>query len=174
MMSYCLTPNPFHPSLGQAPSSGRVCASRTKKNQNTKFINYLTLIGVCKLKVVIMNDIEKIHAKLEKDLKTGFLSLVILQIIDKSTEPIYGYRIIKSIEDLSNGRMNIIEGTLYILLKSLQNQNLVKSYWGPSTSGGPPRKYYEITKVGKKILKFVMTEWDNLNHIHEQVNKKLG
>jgi PadR family transcriptional regulator PadR len=121
-----------------------------------------------------MNDIEKIHAKLEKDLKTGFLSLIILQIINKSTEPIYGYKIIKSIEDLSDGRMNIIEGTLYILLKSLQNQNLVKSYWGPSTIGGPPRKYYEITKVGKKILKFGITEWDNLSSIREQLNKKLG
>jgi len=121
-----------------------------------------------------MNDIEKIHAKLEKDLKTGFLSLIILQIMDKSKEPCYGYKIIKSIEDLSNGKLNIIEGTMYILLKSLQNQKLVKSHWGPSTAGGPPRKYYQITELGKKMLKLGMAEWNNLINIQQQLNIKLG
>lgn len=121
-----------------------------------------------------MDDVEKIHAKLEKDLKTGFLSLIILQIIDKSPEPSYGYKIIKSMEDLSDGRLNIMEGTMYILLKSLQNQKLVRSYWGPSTKGGPPRRYYEITKLGKKMLKIGIAEWENLIDIQQQLNKKLG
>lgn len=121
-----------------------------------------------------MSDIEKIHAKLEKDLKTGFLSLIILQIIDKSNEPSYGYQIIKSIENLSDGRLNIIEGTMYILLKSLQNQKLVRSYWGESTTGGPPRRYYEITELGKKMLKIGMDEWNNLMIIQQQLTKRLG
>ena len=121
-----------------------------------------------------MNDVEKIHSKLEKDLKTGFLSLIILQIISKSKEPSYGYNIIKKIEQLSDGRLNIIEGTMYILLKSLQNQKMVRSYWGPSTTGGPPRRYYELTTLGKKMLKIGLNEWNNLINIQQQIIKKLG
>jgi len=120
-----------------------------------------------------MSDEERIHAKLEKDLKTGFLSLVILQIIDKSSEQSYGYKIIKSIEELSDGKLNIMEGTMYIILKSLQNQKLVKSYWGPSTAGGPPRKYYETTNLGKKMLKLGMIEWENLVDIQQKLTEKL-
>jgi len=120
-----------------------------------------------------MGDLEKIRSKMEKDLKTGFLSIIVLLVISRSNKPSYGYRIIKSLGELTDGKLAILEGTIYILLKSLENQELISSYWGPSEEGGPPRRYYEITRQGRLILEIGLQEWKNLTDIQNRIISRL-
>ena len=119
-----------------------------------------------------MNIVEEFRAKLEKELKTGLLSLIILLVISKINNPTYGYQIIKEIEKLSEGKLEFKEGTIYPLLRSLQSKKLLDSFWSNSPTG-PQRKYYEITKEGQEALKFGLKDWEELNEGIENIMKNL-
>ncbi len=65
------------------------------------------------------------------------------------------------IDALKEGKMIVVEGTLYPLLTRLKNAGLLGYRWEESKSG-PPRKYYSITSEGKKFLDELQTTWDEL------------
>ncbi len=50
------------------------------------------------------------------------------------------------------------EGTIYPLMRRMQNEGLVSTYLQESDSG-PPRKYYKLTKTGAMALKTQVSEW---------------
>ena len=50
------------------------------------------------------------------------------------------------------------EGTIYPLMRRMQNDGLVSTYLQESESG-PPRKYYRLTKSGALALKNQVAEW---------------
>ena len=79
-----------------------------------------------------------------------WLQFLILRIIcEKST---YGYQIIKSIEEISQGRHIIKSGTMYTTLRRMEKEGLLKSSWKKNESG-PDSREYEITKKGEEYLK---------------------
>ncbi|MBK1810045.1 PadR family transcriptional regulator [Clostridium sp. YIM B02505] len=95
--------------------------------------------------------------KVSKELLKGSTTIIILSLLkDKS---MYGYEMIKAIEEKSNGIFAFKEGTLYPILHSLQSDNYVESYWEESTEGRK-RKYYKITSEGEKHLKDKKKEWE--------------
>ena len=94
---------------------------------------------------------EPIVRKLQKELNAGTVSLVLLAILDRSSEPLYGYQIAKSIEGVWQGGAPVKQGTLYPVLRSLESQGLLSSRVEPSIAG-PPRKYYAITPAGTGVL----------------------
>ena len=51
------------------------------------------------------------------------------------------------------------EGTIYPLMRRMQNDGLVTTYLQESASG-PPRKYYKLTRAGGIALKAQRAEWD--------------
>ena len=63
----------------------------------------------------------------------------------------YGYQMIKKIQEQSNNLFEFQEGTLYPILHSLEEKGLITSYW--DETGSKKRKYYSITKKGKEQLK---------------------
>jgi PadR family transcriptional regulator PadR len=75
------------------------------------------------------------------------------------------------IEVLKEGKMIVVEGTLYPLLTRLKNAGLLAYRWEESKSG-PPRKYYAITDDGKKFLKELDTTWTDLVHAVEVTTSK--
>lgn len=76
-------------------------------------------------------------------LKRGILDGCILKIIgEKET---YGYEIISILEKYGFGSLS--EGTIYPILKRLQNKGFITSELKKS-SLGPKRKYYKITTDG--------------------------
>ena len=64
---------------------------------------------------------------------------------------------------LKEGRMIIMEGTLYPLLTRLKNDGLLAYRWEESTSG-PPRKYYSITPMGEQFLGNLEEAWLEMAH----------
>jgi PadR family transcriptional regulator PadR len=51
------------------------------------------------------------------------------------------------------------QGSLYPVLRSLEKNGLLESRVEPSVSG-PPRRYYRITRSGRKTLKEWIDIWD--------------
>jgi PadR family transcriptional regulator PadR len=71
------------------------------------------------------------------------------------------------LDTLKDAKMLVVEGTIYPLLTRLKNAGLLNYRWEEST-GGPPRKYYELTETGKLFLKELNTTWGAL---HQAVNR---
>lgn len=89
--------------------------------------------------------------KFQKELNAGTVALVMLAILDRASEPLYGYQIAKQLESASAGGMPVKQGTLYPVLRSLEAQSLLSSRVEPSVAG-PPRRYYAITQAGGEVL----------------------
>ena len=62
------------------------------------------------------------------------------------------------IEGLAKTGLLTTEGTLYPLLSRLRRDGLVRTEWRES-SGGPPRRYYELTADGRRALTTFKNEW---------------
>ena len=99
---------------------------------------------------------DELDKKFQKDLNAGIATLVLLRILSEATEPMYGYQIAKlvHVEDYS-----IKQGTLYPVLRALENNGLLESEVEPSVSG-PPRRYYRITEDGLAARKRWQQIWN--------------
>lgn len=93
---------------------------------------------------------------IKKELTKGSSSLLVLSVLEN--EDLYGYRIIKEIELRSENLFTFKEGTLYPILHAFEQDKLVESYW--TEESGRKRKYYHITKKGKKLLESSKEEWN--------------
>ena len=104
-------------------------------------------------------DLGRFREKLERELKSGLVAIVLLLALDR-VGPEYGYALLKSIAQASAGRFELKEGTAYPVLKSLEEQGLITSFW---TGGdGRPRKYYELTPDGRRALRQARQDWEEL------------
>jgi PadR family transcriptional regulator PadR len=93
--------------------------------------------------------INSANKKFHKELNGGTVSLVLLAVLDRSENPLYGYEITKRIGAEDVGMMK--QGALYPVLRSLERNRLLTSQVEPSQSG-PPRRYYRITDEGRATL----------------------
>ena len=92
--------------------------------------------------------------KFQKDLNGGLVGLVLLAVLNQSTEDLYGYEIAKRLASANEGMSIFKEGTIYPVLRALSAAGLSTSRIVPSYSG-PPRRYYRITDQGRSVL----AEW---------------
>jgi PadR family transcriptional regulator PadR len=89
--------------------------------------------------------------KFQKDLNAGLVALVLLGVLGRSTEDLYGYEIAKRLQRANDGEALFKEGTIYPVLRALAAGGLLTSRVVPSYSG-PPRRYYRITEEGRVVL----------------------
>jgi PadR family transcriptional regulator PadR len=114
-----------------------------------------------RVKVLPWNEERKhFREKLDKERRSGILALVLLVALDR-TGPEYGYRLLKAIEERTQGRLVIKEGTAYPLLQKLERGGLASTYWSEA-SAGPPRKYYQITELGRQVAREASDDWRTL------------
>ena len=105
-----------------------------------------------------MANVSEETKKYQKGLNGGTSSLVLLSVLDKAPQPMYGYQIAKLI-DANAGEIPIMkQGTLYPVLRSLESSGPLESEVEPSVSG-PPRRYYRITEAGRETLKTWCEIW---------------
>ena len=90
-------------------------------------------------------------------LRKGMLELCILNAI-KGTS-LYGYDIVRKLRNIEG--LVISEGTIYPILSRLKREGFVQTTIKESTEG-PPRKYYELTAKGKKILNEMNGYWQDI------------
>ena len=101
-----------------------------------------------------MSDIGASTKKFQKELNAGTSSLILLGVLSRSPEPMYGYQIARMLEESGPDIPMMKQGTLYPVLRSLEENRLLESMVEPSVSG-PPRRYYKITEDGRAAL----AEW---------------
>ena len=85
------------------------------------------------------------------ELRRGTLTLAVLSRLQA---PQYGYSLVQSLENMG---ISIEQSTLYPLLRRLEKQELVTSYW--DTTESRPRKYYVLSDYGKIIYVQLKEEW---------------
>ena len=71
----------------------------------------------------------------------------------------YGYEINKTVRELSGGRYELKEATLYTAFRRLEDGGYITSYWGDEAVGAR-RKYYKITEKGRELYRQARAEWD--------------
>lgn len=94
-------------------------------------------------------------------MRKGILEFCILSLIEQREMYVSDL-----IDELKKGKLDVVEGTLYPLLTRLKNGEFLSYRWEEST-GGPPRKYYQITEKGKLFLAELRNTW---NELTESVN----
>ncbi len=67
----------------------------------------------------------------------------------------HGYRIMQSLSEKTNGRETILPGTLYASLARMVDEGLVEEQDPPEgdSSGGPKRRYYKRTELGRAVAR---------------------
>ena len=97
------------------------------------------------------------------ELRRGTLVLSVLSQLDDVQ---YGYSLAQR---LAEQGLEIEQGTLYPLLRRLEEQGLLDSEW--SVEGSRPRRYYRLNDAGRATLAMLRDEWNALVSV---VNRLLG
>lgn len=91
-----------------------------------------------------------------KELVKGSTSMLVLGVLEE--KEMYGYQIIKELEQRSETVFSLKEGTLYPILHVLEQDGFLEAYW-EDTSSARKRRFYRITKKGRKGLDRQKEEW---------------
>ncbi|MBR4341301.1 MAG: helix-turn-helix transcriptional regulator [Lachnospiraceae bacterium] len=83
-------------------------------------------------------------------------TMLVLKLL--SEKDMYGYEMIDTLRKRSHNVFEFKAGTLYPLLHRLEEKGMLKFY--EQEYLGKTRKYYSITKEGKKLLKSMTAEWN--------------
>jgi PadR family transcriptional regulator PadR len=101
--------------------------------------------------------------------RKGVLELCILNALTEKER--YGYDLVKTLVAVPG--LGVTEGTLYPLLSRLRVAGLVSTRLEESTEG-PARKYYSLTKEGRKIMSVMNDYLGTLNQGTRQLQSRGG
>ena len=92
-----------------------------------------------------------------QQLRKGSTPLLLLSVL--AANKMYGYQIMRELEQRSEGYFTMTAALLYPALHQLEADGLVKSEWQEG-QGKRRRKYYAITPKGRKALTSNQAEWE--------------
>ena len=93
------------------------------------------------------------------DLLQGTLDLLILKSL--SLGPLHGYGIIQRIGQLSDGLLQVEQGSLYPALYRIEQRGWITGKWGTGQTGRRA-KHYSLTRAGKSQLVVEEESWDRI------------
>ena len=93
---------------------------------------------------------------IDKTLISGSMAMLILRLL--SEKDMYGYEMIDTLRKRSENVFELKAGTLYPLLHSLEDKNYLTCY--EQEVSKKVRKYYQLTKEGRKFLEKKQAEWE--------------
>jgi PadR family transcriptional regulator PadR len=93
------------------------------------------------------------------DLLQGTLDMLILKAV--SLGPLHGYGVLLRIQQISNDRLEIQQGSLYPALYRLEHQGWITSEWGESENKRKA-KYYRLTAAGKRRFQEETKKWNEM------------
>ena len=92
----------------------------------------------------------------QQEMLKGNTDTLLLALLEN--EAMYGYRIVKEVDERSSGYLAFKEGTLYPALHRLEKAKLIEGRW-EDTPNNVRRRYYLITAKGQQALADRLSEW---------------
>ena len=91
-----------------------------------------------------------------RELLKGSTDTLLLSML--GDQSMYGYQLVKEIDQRSSGYFRFKEGTLYPALRRLERDGLIVGKWETSPTG-QGRRYYHMTAKGRARLESMLEEW---------------
>jgi PadR family transcriptional regulator PadR len=104
--------------------------------------------------------------KQRSELLQGTLDLLILKTL--ALEPMHGWGITQRIQQISEGVLQVNQGSLYPALVRLEQGGWISSEWGTSENNRQA-KYYTLTRAGRKQLNQETENWKRVSTAIEQI-----
>ena len=86
----------------------------------------------------------------------GSLDLLVLKTL--SLAPMHGWGISQRVQQISDGVLEVNQGSLYPALQRLEKEGLITSEWG-TTDNNRRARYYQITAAGRRALGQELESW---------------
>lgn len=94
--------------------------------------------------------------RIEREMMRGAGPVAVLKLLERGE--MYGYELVQTLADRSDGVLEMGQSTLYPMLYNLEAKGLIQSRWDASDSGRK-RKYYRLTDKGRKRLADDTLQW---------------
>lgn len=101
---------------------------------------------------------------MDTQLKKGVLEMCVL--IQLSKQDMYGYEIMKIIQEVFP---EVYDGSIYTILRRIKGEGYTETYMKDVPSGGPSRKYYRITPLGREYCGRIISEWNRMTRNVEKL-----
>ena len=111
-------------------------------------------------------------AESKLDLLQGTLDLMVLQTL-AAMGALHGYGIARRIEQVSQDKVLLNQGTIYASLVRLQQRGWISAAWGTSANNRKA-KFYSLTKKGRKRLSEDAAYWERLAGVMGRVLNMQG
>ena len=111
-------------------------------------------------------DSGALQDKLTLELRRGLGVLAALSQLETAR---YGYSLQQR---LAERGLEIEQGTLYPLLRRLDEQGLLESEW--KVEGSRPRKYYRLSPAGAQVLRGLTAKWNEVTGAMEDLLSSQG
>jgi PadR family transcriptional regulator PadR len=105
-------------------------------------------------------------AKKTPDMIQGTLDMLILKVL--LPEPMHGWGITKRIQQLSEGALQVNQGSLYTSLLRMTRAGWIKSEW-KITENNRRARYYSLSRAGVKQLGEEEERWARLTVAVDQI-----
>ena len=103
------------------------------------------------------------------ELPQGTLEMLILKAV--SLGPLHGYGVLLRIQQISNQRLEILQGSFYTAIYRLERRGWIKGEWGESENNRRAR-FYSLTAAGKRQLKTETAKWTDMTAVVAGILKK--
>jgi len=80
----------------------------------------------------------------------GWIQFLIMRVLYE--KPMHGYQLLEEIEERSCGCHKLESGSIYTLLRRMEERGLLESTW-EKVEGNPDRRVYRLTSKGVEALR---------------------
>jgi len=94
----------------------------------------------------------------KSDVLQGTLDLMVLRTLE-SMGPQHGFGLAKRIQQISEGVLELNQGTLYPALLRLEQRGWIASEWGTSEANRRG-KFYQLTRAGRRQVARESSDWE--------------
>jgi transcriptional regulator len=92
----------------------------------------------------------------QNDALRGSLDLLVLKTL--SLAPMHGWGISQRVQQISDGVLEVNQGSLYPALQRLEKDGLITSEWA-TTDNNREARYYRLTAAGRRALGQQLESW---------------
>ena len=102
----------------------------------------------------------------QADALRGSVELLVLKTL--SLEPMHGWGIGQRLEEMSEGALEVTQGSLYPALQRLEHRGLITSDW-EMTENNRRARYYRLTASGRRALTQEVESWKRFSAVMETI-----